>query len=374
MKRIAFISTMWAAPWGGSEELWVQAAQRLCGRGHPVGASVQGWPEFPPPLRALRDAGGELAPRLVNRRWKRVAGARWHDRKFYKWLDRFRPDFALLNVDFHTGGVEWLQALRSRRIPYAILVHAAASHAWPSDAKNRQLAEDYAHAAAVFFVSQGNRELVELQFARGLPQAEVVRNPCKVDYDAAPPWPDDDGVIRLACVGRLQPPAKGQDILLEVLALEKWRRRPLEITLYGVGEWAESLRALKQTLALEKLHFGDFTGDVTSIWARHHALVLPSRFEGLPLVIVEAMLCGRPCIVTDVAGNAELMEDGISGFVATAPTPRHLDEAMERAWARRNEWPAIGRAAARRVRELVPRDPVEKFVSRLITLAELVKA
>jgi glycosyltransferase involved in cell wall biosynthesis len=73
------------------------------------------------------------------------------------------------------------------------------------------------------------------------------------------------------------------------------------------------------------------------------------------------MLCGRPCIVTDVAGNAELMEDNVSGFVAAAPRTKYLDEALERAWSRRSEWRAIGAAAAKSVRELVPPDPISTF-------------
>ena len=70
------------------------------------------------------------------------------------------------------------------------------------------------------------------------------------------------------------------------------------------------------------------------IWAEHHALVLPSRFEGMPLVVVEAMLCGRPCIVTDVGGNAELIRDGINGFLAKAPTG---------ATGRRSDEPCVGK-------------------------------
>ena len=41
-----------------------------------------------------------------------------------------------------------------------------------------------------------------------------------------------------------------------------------------------------------------------------------SAAEGKPLALTEAMVCGRPAVVTDVGGNAELIEDGITGFVA----------------------------------------------------------
>ena len=51
----------------------------------------------------------------------------------------------------------------------------------------------------------------------------------------------------------------------------------------------------------------------------------------MPLSLVEAMLCRRPCIATDVGGNRELIRDGVNGFLAKAPTVESLDEAMNRA-------------------------------------------
>ena len=96
--------------------------------------------------------------------------------------------------------------------------------------------------------------------------------------------------------------------------------------------------------------------------------MLPSRFEGLPLSLVEAMLCARPAVATNVAGNTEVIEDGETGFVAAAPTAGHLDEAMERAWRHRGDWRSMGVEAARRIRRLVPPDPAGEFVEELLTL------
>ena len=119
---------------------------------------------------------------------------------------------------------------------------------------------------------------------------------------------------------------------------------------------------------LKNVSFGGHTSDVEAIWREHHALILPSRIEGLPIVIVEALLCGRPCIVTDVAGNAELLEDNMTGFVAKAPTAEFVDEALERAWARRGDLEMMGREGARRVREEIPRDPAAVFATELLDL------
>jgi glycosyltransferase involved in cell wall biosynthesis len=80
------------------------------------------------------------------------------------------------------------------------------------------------------------------------------------------------------------------------------------------------------------------------------------------------MLCARPAVVTNVAGNPEVIEDGQTGFVAAAPTVGHLDEAMERAWRHRGNWRAMGVEAARQIRRLVPPDPAGEFVKELMTL------
>jgi len=122
-------------------------------------------------------------------------------------------------------------------------------------------------------------------------------------------------------------------------------------------------------LGLSNVSFAGYEADVARIWERNHALLLPSRAEGLPLVLVEAMLSGRVPIVTDLAGNAEVVEDGRTGFIAAAASEAALAEAMERAWARRADWPAIGAAAGAAIRELVPPDPPGLLADTLIRMA-----
>jgi glycosyltransferase involved in cell wall biosynthesis len=105
--------------------------------------------------------------------------------------------------------------------------------------------------------------------------------------------------------------------------------------------------------------------NVRAIWEENHLLVLPSRYEGLPLALVEAMWCGRPAVVTDVGGNAEVCVDGETGFVAPAATLSSFSQAMQRAWDRRNEWPQLGHAARILVENQIPKDPIALFCERL---------
>ena len=103
---------------------------------------------------------------------------------------------------------------------------------------------------------------------------------------------------------------------------------------------------MARNLGLTSVTFAGFVSDVSAIWSSHHGLILPSRCEGLPIVLVEAMLSGRVPVVTDVGGNAEVVEDGVTGYLAAAATEDSLDDAMERAWNERHRWREIGAAAA----------------------------
>ena len=90
----------------------------------------------------------------------------------------------------------------------------------------------------------------------------------------------------------------------------------------------------------------------------------------MPLTVVEAMLCARACIVTDVGGNRELVRDGVNGFPAKAPTVELLDDAMNRAWENRHCLQEIGVRAASDVRQWVSWDLGEDLARALTALVD----
>jgi glycosyltransferase involved in cell wall biosynthesis len=191
-----------------------------------------------------------------------------------------------------------------------------------------------------------------------------------VRYDVQPSWPQQRADrLSFACVARLDVIQKGQDLLIDVLSLPHWRNRNVRVVLAGKGPNERSLRRLAEMRKLASIEFAGFVDDIEHLWSQHHALLLPSRFEGMPIALVEAMLCGRAAVVTDVAGNRELVRDGENGFVAKAPTVELLDEAMNRAWENRDRLREMGERAANDVRQWVGADPVEDLVQDLTVLA-----
>jgi len=360
--RVAFISSMDSSSWGGSEELWCQAAMRLLSEGHEVSASVKEWPEEATALRQLRAAGCRIQYRRQPAVPERLLRRAWPDRP-YTWLDEFRPQLAVISQGANVDGLPWMDACANRRIPYVTIAQAATPMWWPHDRELPHLVDALKRARACFFVSRANIALTELQLATRLPGAEVVRNPFRVPHAPPLPWPHNKRA-RIACVAAFEPHRKGHDLLFGALSEVKWRNRPVTVTVYGRGPAEQGLRGLKNILDLPMIEFGGFA-EPREIWAKEQLLVLPSRYEGLPIALVEAMLSGRPAVVTDVGGNCEVVEDGVNGFVAPATTVPAVSEALERAWSRRDHWPAMGIKAALRLRALVPPDPAAYFVEKL---------
>jgi glycosyltransferase involved in cell wall biosynthesis len=378
--RIIFVSTMDRQPWAGAEELWSRTALDLVSQGFPVSASVLQWSPLHPRVIDMKTRGVDL---WVRPKWYSLPEHPWG------WLAQRRKGAAayavarLLDakpaalVVFSDGNafslIELLELCVARGLPFVTIGQSNWDIAWCSDDIAERYRAALAGALRCYFVSEANRWLAEKQIGMALPNAEVVRNPVNVSFDASPPWPPlgKDGELRFACVGRLHPPSKGQDILFEALAGPSWKNRPWHLYLYGEGPMRQGLERLAQRLGLaDRVVFAGFAA-VEAIWAANHVLVMPSRYEGLPLAMVEAMLCARPVVATDVAGHAEIIEDGVTGFLADAPTVGSMATALERFWARRNEAEDIGKVGARRIRQLVPSDPVRVFSEKLKTVAGL---
>jgi glycosyltransferase involved in cell wall biosynthesis len=355
-------------PWGGSEELWSGAAVALAGRGHRVSAFKTTLDDSHPTVRRLKSLSCRVRnlPRLP---LPQPLVTRSHLLKVAAHLTKRRPDLVVISQGDNYDGLHFGYLCRRLRLPYTLISQKATDHFWPQDRARKYRLEVYEGAEQCFFVSEHNRRLTEDQNGASLPNASVVRNPYLVPHEGPLAWPggEEDG-LRLACVARLFLLDKGQDILLRVLAREKWKARRLHVSFYGRGVNHDGLVRLAERLGVRAVSFEGQTSDVPGIWKTHHALVLPSRAEGLPLSLVEAMMCGRPAVVTNVGGSGEVIEDRVTGFLC-APAEDSLDAALEDAWRRRGELREMGRLAAARIRELVPSDPAGAFADTLQELA-----
>lgn len=353
-----------AGPWGGSEELWFHSARRWAAQGHPVTAAVVAQPSPASQLDRLRREGVRIveygAPSAAMRVLYRPL-----PQLRYRWLTSLQAPRALLSCgsNWSVRAAEITELWRSRGTPYAIVAHSASPWYWPSDSVAARMRAAYRGARASFFVSEANLAITRDQIGDAIPNASVIRNPFALDYAEPLPWPAEGEGLRLACVARLDPGIKGHDLLIAALAQPVWRDRPVTLTIFGDGDRAELTRSLIERHGVSRTVRLGGHGSPRDIWRDHHALVLMSRTEAMPIVVIEAMLAGRPCFVTDVGGLTEVVTEGVSGFVATAPTAAAVGQALERAWERRADWQSMGKYAAERIRRLVPPDPVGDFLA-----------
>ena len=375
MPRYLFIMAQEAHRWGGSEPLWSSVAGHLAQAGNDVRVSAKDWGTPVPQVERLRTAGCKLfyrrnpLPRFLTRQFRRVFPPPPFRESHLRKLGA-DVDIVIVSQGGNVDGLEWLEAARALKLRYVTICQSSVEYWWPPDEMTERFKTAYDGATRAYFVSQAILELSRLQFGTALSNGRLVRNPFNVRYDARLRWPSPtDDSLALACVGSLDVTYKGQDVLLRVLALPHWRRRELRVSLFGEGQHANNLRRTAARLGLKNVQVCAFQNNVEAIWERHHALVLPSRVEGMPAVVVEAMLCGRPCIATDVGGNRELVRDDINGFLAKASTVELLNDAMERAWQARDRLMHMGEIAARDVREWVSREPVIDFATELERVA-----
>lgn len=335
--------------WGGSEELWATLADEALRDGHDVIIATYRWPTLPARIVDLQNKGARVVLRDLSRRQyrrrERIVRRLKPPLAPFEQVTTFRPDVYCISQ----GGTydiadlpELRHAVAASPAPYVVVCQFNRDTEIVDDGTREVVADFFADAYRVAFVAGGNAVATRRQLARDLPNAIIVRNPVNLTDPAALPWPSERPVS-FASVARLEALYKGQDILCEALAAPAWRDRPWRLRLYGEGPNRRYLDQLARFYGLaDRVEFVGHVTDIKAVWSHNHLAVLPSRAEGTPLALIEAMLCGRPSVVTDVGGNAEWVREGETGFVAEAPTARSFGATLERAWAARDDWARIG--------------------------------
>jgi len=196
------------------------------------------------------------------------------------------------------------------------------------------------------------------------PQAvEVVPNPApSVDPPAAPR--EKEGTQVLAYLGGFANAAKGGDVLLEALALLS-PDLPLEVVLAGPGEPDPAGAALIESDP--RLTWIGWLGpdEKDALLRRATAFVIPSRSEGLPMALLEAMAYALPIVATAVGGMPEVVEDGTEALLVE-PEPAAIAAAVERLLADSDLRQRLSAAADAHARELGP----EVIARRLASIYE----
>lgn len=257
----------------------------------------------------------------------------WADINCYfelsKALVELKPDI----VHLHSAKAGILGRLAAKRISLPAVYTA---HGWPFtegvSARKRKLYAWIERAMAricerIITVSEYDRNIAIKQDVSSVDQMVVVHNGIP-DVPPSLCARHQSDTAKLVMVARFEEP-KDQRAVIAALADIADLHWSMEFI--GDGPNLDSVKALAQKLGLsQRVAFLGVRDDVPERLSCADALVLVSRWEGLPLTILEAMRAGLPVVASDVGGVSEVVSDGVTGHLVPRKGHVELVEALRR--------------------------------------------
>lgn len=133
----------------------------------------------------------------------------------------------------------------------------------------------------------------------------------------------------LLSVGELIP-RKNHEVVIRALSVLKQlgKLNHIEYVICGRGSYEADLRKLAEGLDVaDHVHFLGYRNDISEICNCADLFVFMSHQEGLPVALMEAMACGLPAVCSNIRGNTDLIEDGVTGLLANN-TPEEVAESI----------------------------------------------
>jgi glycosyltransferase involved in cell wall biosynthesis len=299
------------------------------------GLRVRGWRVS---VVALSGTGGEAAAELIA---ADVTFLSLHMRKgladpggwlrFNRWLRRERPDV----VHAHLPHAAWLARWSRVAAPVRVLVDTL--HSTSTGTLGRRFGYRMSNwlpdrvTAVSVAVAQAHLK------ARMVTETRLAVLPNGVDLATWKPDAEVRNAFRRVlglqgkflwfAAGRLDP-VKDYGTLLQAMVDVP---EAANLVIAGSGPMENELRRFSDELGLEdRVQFLGFEPNVLRWMLVANGFVLASRWEGLPMVVLEAAACGVPAVATDVPGTHEVVVDGKTGLLAAQGSAKALAQAMTR--------------------------------------------
>lgn len=376
-KKILFVSTN--KQFGGSEVMWTNLAVLLQKRNYNIECFIEDWKTVPKIFNHFKEQNIKIyKKRIIYKKGiKKIISDLRNRHNFYystninKVMDEFQPRLIVISIGDHSNGefVNIASSAKNKNIPYIILVQLATDLRVIDDGHSEKLNQSYLNAKKSYFLCQENLTKTEMHIGAKIPNYEFFNSPFDIDKLSKPSleYKGSDDFFYLGMVTNLACFHKGQDLLLDVLAQEKWRSRNIKLNIYGHGMNERLLKRTCKNFQLDDMV--NFLGHVESadaIWSQNHACIFTSRMEGQSLAMLDAISCGRMVISTDVGDANNLILDHKTGYLIPAPTPFFIDQVLEEAWTNRNNWIEMGTAGRQYLKTKITKDPIEDMAQRII--------
>ncbi|MGF7230607.1 glycosyltransferase, partial [Arachidicoccus sp.] len=341
--------------WGGSEELWFEMAKYALQQNNQVYHLAYKVGDEHPKITELKSLGLDQYQRpsyqkqntfFIDYMFSKILFfIKKRTNQSLKKIFKQHPDIVLYNGTCYSIAEEkkLIQKVKQSKCKFFILGHLNNETSSGLTAEKVQIVKDaYTIAEKVFFVSKKSKKIAENHLGIKINNAIIVSNPVNLNDISPLPFPENE-VTQMAMVANLTIAHKGHDIVLNILQQPKWQERNWHLNIYGSGIDELFLRTFVQKQGLEqRVTFHGKVNDIRKVWSVNQLLLMPSRMEGMPLALMEAMLCARVALVTDVGGNAECIKHNINGFVAKTSTIKDFEKVMELAFSEKKDWENIG--------------------------------
>ncbi len=230
-------------------------------------------------------------------------------RNLIKIVDEIKPD--VLHSHVYTSGIYSIVLGRIRKIPVILTEHMKFQKTI-----NKRFTDKIRKFAAVIILNSAQLVTVSSKFFKDYLRSvgvnnriEIIQSPVNVDrFNPAEGTSSTSDKVKMLFVGWIDP-IKGVDILLNSVKNLSSERDDFQLTLVGGGPNLDRYKELCKRKGLDG--FVEFTGfkernDVVRIMQNSDFLILPSLWEVFSMVVVEAMACGKPVVVSN-KGQREIV-------------------------------------------------------------------
>jgi glycosyltransferase involved in cell wall biosynthesis len=373
MQSILFLSVMNGSAWGGSEELWYQAALWTARKGYPTAVCCFDREGKASRMQELEKAGCKLF--LLPRK---------EDTNKQPLLGKIKLNKAIAEVPFEEydkvivsqGG--WKDVAHGpfkklyRRLNNFILIYHnynvnekfsmrkfLSLQKWADKAK-----KNLGDTPKIF-------QALEEAYSLNIPRQEKLFNPLTFEPPTtATAYPATTGNYILSVFAALDTERKAQDILIRAMGSDEWRNRNVELHLYGEGKDRELLQKLISEFQLSATVIlkGNAT-DYRAAIRQSHLILQLTHIDAMPITVMDSLAMARPLVVSNVGDMPSWIKQGQNGWVAGQVTVEGIRDVLEKAWTKRERWEEMGKNSFELFRKEFPLHPIEYFLRQAGILA-----
>ncbi len=195
----------------------------------------------------------------------------------------------------------------------------------------------------------------DILLREGCKKIEIIPHGCNIP-DKVKPLPEKFDVGYLGAIG----PDKGLIYLIRSWDMLNYK----ESTLIFAGRQTEHLPAyIRQYANNGKYHIMGYIEEPSLLYNRCKIYIQPSTTEGFGMEVPEAMSHNRPVIVSDGAGAADVITDGVDGFVVPKKDPRALADKIDWCYNHQKELEQMGKNAREKAKQYNWNNIIEKYIS-----------